>query len=81
MIDPDAPKADEYWPLWDHVLTWEWTPATLRDGRGPERVSGDPDPDFKPRPFLGFAPTQRDSPPPANAEPVDMPDVWEGDYG
>lgn len=46
---------------------WTWRVATLRDGRGPERVvTDDPDPNFKRRP-VGFRP------------PESEPQIWDGD--
>lgn len=48
---------------------WDRPSATIRDGRGPERVdTNTPDPDFKPRP-VGFTANLTE------AEPL----TWEGD--
>lgn len=53
-----------------HPWTWDRPSATVRDGRGPERVdTSTPDPDYTPRPVGFTAPL---------TEAVE-PKTWDGD--
>lgn len=54
---------------------WATRYVDVRDSRGPERIGGPPDPDYKPPPFLGFSNRATDP----DEDDDTMPDLWEGD--